>query len=345
MIQTVQKQLLATKPPYMKPPPAGLEHLALAKPKGPPPPPCPVLSTLERLNGYDPLPPPPKEKPAPKERISARIPGPEKAALERADRAKREKQPPLKGSVEARKAPLKPPSGFPSGTSVPLGFTVLSGGRMLYQPALLPQNMIMPQTAAIDLGQLPDNNRSLDGQAGPTQVLVVNGQVMLATATAENVVNTDSCAATDNSYSQPSEVVMRLKCSFCNTADASHYPLKVCWFEGDDGKKCGKRFCFNSRRKCGSRVAYNTKPPSPLGVKDFPDYLWCKDHDKILLAHHPFMRKRTLSYALLFLVTPCLEKMTTFDRMQVSASTSKRSSVLDTDDTKEEHYRQRHPNE
>eukprot|EP00971_Amphidinium_carterae_P316969 6301284-Amphidinium_carterae.2 len=158
----------------------------------------------------------------------------------------------------AKKSLPKPPPGFPPGTSVPLGFTVLSGGRMLYQPALLPQDKIVPQTKAIDLG--------IQAVPGSTQVTIVNGQVMIATGTADNAVNMDFRAAADNRYSQPSEVVMRLKCSFCNTADAI------------DASADQERLTTLS-------------PPSPSGVKDFPDCLWCKDHEKIVLPQDPFMRK------------------------------------------------------
>eukprot|EP00971_Amphidinium_carterae_P187396 3719476-Amphidinium_carterae.2 len=244
LIQTVQKQLLATQPPYFKPPPKGLEYLAITKPKVPPPPPCPVLPSIERLNGYDPLPPPPKEKSAPKGRISARIPGSEKAAIERAG-ARREKEPPIKvkGSVKdymnkmMRKPSPKPPPGFPPGSSqCAVGVHFAFRWTMLYQPALLPQNMISPQTAAINLGQ--------QSIPVPTQVVVVNRQIMLTLAPTGNAVNNDSRAAADTSYSQASEEVMRLKCSFCNTADASHYPLKVSWFEGDDGFKVWQTILF-----------------------------------------------------------------------------------------------------
>eukprot|EP00971_Amphidinium_carterae_P003266 64345-Amphidinium_carterae.1 len=45
------------------------------------------------------------------------------------------------------------------------------------------------------------------------------------------------------------------------------------------------------RKKCGARVAYNIKPPSPSGLKDFPDCLWCKEHDHIVLPHEGYKFK------------------------------------------------------
>eukprot|EP00971_Amphidinium_carterae_P327049 6458193-Amphidinium_carterae.2 len=68
--------------------------------------------------------------------------------------------------------------------------------------------------------------------------------------------NTDSCAAAETRYRQPSAVVMRIKCHHCKTTDEPNYPLEVCWYESKAGVKCGKRFCYNSRQKCRSRVAY-----------------------------------------------------------------------------------------
>eukprot|EP00971_Amphidinium_carterae_P011390 224262-Amphidinium_carterae.2 len=156
-------------------------------------------------------------------------------------KARQGHQPPIKGSAEHLRAimkttaPAKPPPGFPPGTSVPKGIT--------------------SEAMKLALESLPAN------------VITENGQLMIALVSPGGVP-----ANFDPRWEQPSAVVLRHRCFFCNTQDESNLPLQLCWHENTTtGVKCGKRFCFNSRKKCGSRVAYNIKPPSPSGLKDFPD--------------------------------------------------------------------------
>eukprot|EP00971_Amphidinium_carterae_P041377 812338-Amphidinium_carterae.1 len=271
----------------------------------------PVWLAIARINGDGPLPPPPALKAPPaKISASARTSRAEKAAMkswqgklpptkgfweshvnqvmERA-KARQGKQPPIKGSAEhlmnvmTTTAPAKPPPGFPPGTSVPKGFTVLAGGRMLYQPGLLPGNMLLSQSEAIKLALqgIPTNVSS--------QVLTENGQVMIAITPPGGVMSAGSTI--DPRWGQPSGVVLKHKCHFCQATDAPQRQLTLCWYEDATGRKCGKRFCFNSHKKCGAQVAYNIKPPSASGVKDFPDCLWCKEHDHIVLPHDGYKHK------------------------------------------------------
>eukprot|EP00971_Amphidinium_carterae_P156466 3101624-Amphidinium_carterae.1 len=39
------------------------------------------------------------------------------------------------------------------------------------------------------------------------------------------------------------------------------------------------------------RVAYNIKPPARSGLRDFPDCLWCKKHESIVLPVDKFKHK------------------------------------------------------
>eukprot|EP00971_Amphidinium_carterae_P039152 769455-Amphidinium_carterae.2 len=209
----------ASKPPAVKGPPVGFEHhgrpipkeaaeqyldmvqrgIVKPAPKGPPAnlkdvpfKACPVLSQI-RTN--DPKP-----------------------------GSKRERKPPLKGSIDDlqrklfRKPTAKPPPGFPKGTSVPLGFTVTA-----------------PGTMAREIGQM--------AVAGPTQVILMSGAIPIVNATFPSSSTPEAAAAA--SYTQPSEVVVKRKCSICKELDSKSYPLKLCWYVDEDGKRCGKYFCYN----------------------------------------------------------------------------------------------------
>eukprot|EP00971_Amphidinium_carterae_P133986 2654950-Amphidinium_carterae.1 len=241
VIAKAKEVLYPTEPPHYKPPPKAFGPQQ-AKGK-PPPPPCPILGATMK---------------SPPARISARIPGAEKAAMDRA-KARQDKSPPSKGFVENYV------------------------NHMMEQPALLPGNMILSQSEAINLAM----------QAIPTsvssQVLTDNGQVMIALTSPGGVVSAGSTI--DPRWGQPSEVVMKHRCHFCKTQDAPNLPLKMCWYEDALGRKCGKRFCFKSCKKCGAQLAYNIKPPSPSGLKDFPVCLWCKEHDHIAFTHEGYKLK------------------------------------------------------
>eukprot|EP00971_Amphidinium_carterae_P205424 4076883-Amphidinium_carterae.1 len=85
-------------------------------------------------------------------------------AIEQA-KARQQKQPPVKGSIEHRRAllkttpPAKPAPGFPPKSAIPRGFEVIYSGRIVYQPALLPDHMLLGQTEAAKLAleSLPPN--------------------------------------------------------------------------------------------------------------------------------------------------------------------------------------------
>eukprot|EP00971_Amphidinium_carterae_P090226 1786157-Amphidinium_carterae.1 len=144
------------------------------------------------------------------------------------------------------KPTTKPPPGFPPGTAVPKGFDIIGSGRMIHQPALLSNHMLLAQSEAAKLAM----------------------ESLPMTAAAQ----------------QASAIISRQKCWFCGKEDQPDQPLQICWHENQNkGVKCGKRFCFNSQKKCGSRVAFNIKPPSRSGLKDFPDCLWRKSHESIIL--------------------------------------------------------------
>eukprot|EP00971_Amphidinium_carterae_P203784 4044162-Amphidinium_carterae.1 len=83
LIAEVKAQLFPKEAPHFKPPPKGFESKSSQQPKGKPPPPCPVLGAIASMNGDGPLPPPPKLK-SPPARMSARVLGAEKAAMDRA---------------------------------------------------------------------------------------------------------------------------------------------------------------------------------------------------------------------------------------------------------------------
>eukprot|EP00971_Amphidinium_carterae_P289790 5754388-Amphidinium_carterae.1 len=197
-------------------------------------------------------------------------------------KARQNRQPPLKGSPEHKKSLLKtkpstkPPPGFPPGTAVPRRFDVISGGMMMYQPALLPPTMFLAQSEAVKLAL-----ESLPKSASAQHVIADNGQVMIALV---NQGDFPTPVSVDARRHPPNAVISRQRCGFCATGDEPDRPLHLCWYEHPQtGVKCGKRFCFNKHKKCGARVAYNIKPPSRSGLKDFPDCLWCKAHDTIVL--------------------------------------------------------------
>eukprot|EP00971_Amphidinium_carterae_P238900 4742293-Amphidinium_carterae.1 len=101
-------------------------------------------------------------------------------ALEQA-KARQNQQPLIKGSTEHKKSllktkpPTKPAPGFPPGTAVPKGFDVLDGGRLLYQPALLSNHMLLAQSEAAKLAM-----ESLPQDVTAHQMIASNGQVMIA---------------------------------------------------------------------------------------------------------------------------------------------------------------------
>eukprot|EP00971_Amphidinium_carterae_P156664 3105352-Amphidinium_carterae.1 len=131
----------------------------------------------------------------------------------------------------------------------------------MYQPALLPDNMLLSQSDAAQLAidSLPPNVTA-------QQMIAPNGQLVIA------LTNPTATSELYTRWNQPSAVTSRWKCSICGEADKEDRPLHTCWHkEGADGKMCGRRFCYNSYKKCGSRVAFNVKPPSLSGLKDFPD--------------------------------------------------------------------------
>eukprot|EP00971_Amphidinium_carterae_P293004 5817399-Amphidinium_carterae.1 len=94
VIAKAKEVLGPTETPHYKPPPKGFGP---QKPKGKPPPPCPVLGAIASINGEGPLPPPPAMK-SPPDRNSARVPAAEKAAMDRAKA--RQGKSPSKGFVE-----------------------------------------------------------------------------------------------------------------------------------------------------------------------------------------------------------------------------------------------------
>eukprot|EP00971_Amphidinium_carterae_P119879 2374435-Amphidinium_carterae.2 len=57
---------------------------------------------------------------------------------------------PLSKGQRSIKSQTKPP-GFPPGTTIPKGFDVVDSGRILYQPALLPDHMLLAQSKAAKL--------------------------------------------------------------------------------------------------------------------------------------------------------------------------------------------------
>eukprot|EP00971_Amphidinium_carterae_P000269 5675-Amphidinium_carterae.1 len=295
--------------PKAKPGPKGFEWVPT---DGKTPSSCRVLKAILDQNGDDPLPPPPAFKPPPLRLTEAErtaiaaaderqlqrdrtmsAPSREaiqrnaKQALEQA-KARQQKQPPLKGSSEHKRAllktspPAKPAPGFPQGTAIPRGFVVKDSGKIMYQPALLPDNMLLGQTEAARLAM-----ESLPPNVMAHQMVAPNEQVMIALTNP-----TDTSTELITRWNQPSAVTSRWKCAICGEGDKEDRPLHTCWHEDHaDGKKCGRRFCYNSHKKCGSRVAFNVKPPSPSGLKDFPDCLWCKKHDGVLLPVSRFKLK------------------------------------------------------
>eukprot|EP00971_Amphidinium_carterae_P209966 4165142-Amphidinium_carterae.1 len=119
------------------------------------------------------------------------------------------------------------------------------------------------------------------------QLIAPNGQVMIA-MTNPTATSTELNAR----WNQPSAVTSKWKCAICGEGDKEDRPLQTCWHEDPaNGRKCGRRFCFNGYKKCGSRVAFNVKPPSQTGLKDFPDCLWCRKHDGVLLPVDKFKLK------------------------------------------------------
>eukprot|EP00971_Amphidinium_carterae_P041004 805297-Amphidinium_carterae.1 len=295
--------------PKSKPGPKGFEWVPNT---GKVPSSCPVLKAIQDRNGDEPLPQPPEAKPPPARYTVAETNALEAAAERqmRRDRmvsslstdviqknaqkaiaqakARQQKQPPIKGSSEHRRAslmtkpPAKPAPGFPPGTAIPKCFAVIDSGRMVYQPALLPDHLLLGQTEAAQLAM-----DSLPRNVTAQQTIAPDGHVMIY------LTNPASAAAQpDARWGPPSVVTWRCKCSICGLEDKADRPLLTCWHEDQaTRRKCGKRFCYNQFKRCGSRVAYNVKPPAPSGLKDFPDCVWCKKHDGILLPVEKFKIK------------------------------------------------------
>eukprot|EP00971_Amphidinium_carterae_P188858 3749025-Amphidinium_carterae.1 len=96
-------------------------------------------------------------------------------ALEQA-KARQQKQPPIKGSNDHKKTllktkpPAKPAPGFPPGTAIPKGFDVVDSGRIVYQPALLPDHMLLAQSEAAKLAM-----ESLPKDVTAQQLIAPNG--------------------------------------------------------------------------------------------------------------------------------------------------------------------------
>eukprot|EP00971_Amphidinium_carterae_P314247 6246492-Amphidinium_carterae.1 len=96
-------------------------------------------------------------------------------------KARQQIQPPVKGSNEHKKAllktkpPAKPAPGFPPGTAIPKGFDVVDSGRIIYQPALLPDHMLLAQSEAAKLAM-----ESLPKDVVAQQMIAPNGQLMIA---------------------------------------------------------------------------------------------------------------------------------------------------------------------
>eukprot|EP00971_Amphidinium_carterae_P222597 4418094-Amphidinium_carterae.1 len=142
--------------------------------------------------------------------------------------------------------------------------------------------MLLAQSEAAQLAveSLPKDTRT-------QQFIASNGQVMIALVNPNEVT-----PQLDPRWSAPSAVISRCRCAICGKEDQADQPLHICWYEDPkDGKKCGKRFCYNKHKQCGSRVAYNIKPPTRSGLKDFPDCLWCKTHESIILPVHKYKHK------------------------------------------------------
>eukprot|EP00971_Amphidinium_carterae_P245332 4872067-Amphidinium_carterae.2 len=244
---------------------------------------CPVLRAILDRNGEGPLPQPPQIKPPPTKASVPRYSEAETQAMTRASekqalaklvgyapsrndilqhanqalqqaKARQSRQPLLiKGSPAHKKSllktqpPTKPPPGFPPGTAVPKGFDVISAGRMLYQPALLPTNMLLAQSEALQLAL-----ESLPKTASAQPVIASNGQ---------SAMIRDGVHPAQSSRDQDARFA-RQKMSRID-------PYKYAGLSIHRQVKCGKRFCFNKHKRCGSRVTYNIKPPSRSGLKDF----------------------------------------------------------------------------
>eukprot|EP00971_Amphidinium_carterae_P335467 6471328-Amphidinium_carterae.1 len=118
-------------------------------------------------------------------------------------------------------------------------------------------------------------------------MIAPNGQLMIA------LVNPYvATPPKDPRWGEPSRIVSRFRCGICGAEDKADNPLQICWHEDSaTRRKCGKRFCYNKNKQCGSRVAYNIRPPAPSGLKDFPDCVWCKKHEGILLPADKFKHK------------------------------------------------------
>eukprot|EP00971_Amphidinium_carterae_P265416 5265325-Amphidinium_carterae.1 len=67
--------------------------------------------------------------------------------------------------------PAKPTPGFPPGTAIPRGFVVKDRGSIMYQPAILPDNMLLSQTDAAQLAM-----ESLPPNVIAHQMIAPNGQ-------------------------------------------------------------------------------------------------------------------------------------------------------------------------
>eukprot|EP00971_Amphidinium_carterae_P289694 5752314-Amphidinium_carterae.2 len=310
------KEAVYPTEPRTKPPPKELAYVNMT---GKAESSCPVQRAILDRNGEGHLPPPPEIKSPPAKGGGPRYTEAEKQAMKRAAdkeaqvklvgyahsrndilqhanqaleqaKARQNRQPPVKGSPEHKKSllktqpPTKPSPGFPPGTAVPRGFDMISNGRMLYQPALLPTNMLLAQTEAVKLAL-----ESLPKTASAQPLIANNGQVMIALMNQGNLPVPVGC---DPRWHTPSAVISKSRCRFCETEDEIDRPLQLCWYEHPQtGVKCGKRFCYNTHKRCGARVAYNIKPPSRSGIKDFPECLWCKDHDSIVLPVTKYKHK------------------------------------------------------
>eukprot|EP00971_Amphidinium_carterae_P313760 6236087-Amphidinium_carterae.2 len=165
-------------------------------------------------------------------------------------KARQNRQPPIKGSPEHKKTLLKtkPP------TKPPPGF---------------PPGTAVPR--GFDSEALKLALESLPKTASAQPVIANNGQVMIALV---NQGDIPAPVSFDPRWHTPSTVISRSKCGFCATEDEPDRPLHLCWYEHP-----------RQHKKCGARVACNIKPPSRSGLEDFPDCLWCKAHESIVLPH------------------------------------------------------------
>eukprot|EP00971_Amphidinium_carterae_P277025 5497596-Amphidinium_carterae.2 len=142
-------------------------------------------------------------------------------------RSKRERQPPIKGSLEdiqrklMRTPQTKPPPGFPPGTCVPLGFEVKTPGMLTFQPQFLPQGVMISQEQAAQTRRM--------AIARPAQPYMVSGCLSIVSVPPP-MPSVPPPASASASYHQPSPPVSKPYCCICKAADSKSNPLKTCWY-------------------------------------------------------------------------------------------------------------------